>query len=187
MTGLAKLDHLQRRSRIFQSDRTDIAASTDFGIWTFLEQCLGQSSLVIRTLGNQWIHCLENKKKSCDKIKCLCSLKIQAAQPQYTCGHCHYSNGREHNPPRGVPPLYKLYRYVPPHRVFVRRFGLKTGTNFAHFGSGIGYGFRGNYGSHERIYRFNFKWEICDFDNNNNNIFYLNTVGFKANIAYGAV
>ena len=24
-------------------------------------------------------------------------------------------------------------------------------------------------------------------DNNNDNIFYLNTVGFKANIAYGAV
>ena len=104
MTGLAKLDHLQRWSRIFQWDRTDIAASTDFGIWTCLEQCLGPSSLVIRTLGNQWIHCLENKKKSCDKIKCLCSLKIQAAQPQYTCGHCHYSNGREHNPPGGTPP-----------------------------------------------------------------------------------
>ena len=111
MTGLAKLDHLQRRSRIFQPDRTDIAASTDFGIWTCLEQCLGPSSLVIRTLGNQWIHCLENKKKSCDKIKCLCSLKIQAAQPQYTCGHCHYSNGREHKPPPGGTPLYKLYRY----------------------------------------------------------------------------
>ena len=77
MTGLAKLDHLQRRSRIFQSDRTDIAASTDFGIWTCLEQCLGPSSLVIRTLGNQWIHCLENKKKSCDKIKCLCSLGLE--------------------------------------------------------------------------------------------------------------
>ena len=91
-------------------------------------------------------------------------------------------------PPRGGTPLYKLYRYAPPPRVVVRRFGLKTGTKFAHFGSGIGYGFRGNYGSDERIYRFNFKWEICDFDNNNNNnIFYLNTVGFKANIAYGTV
>ena len=90
------------------------------------------------------------------------------------------------NPPGGTP-LYKLYRYVPPHRVVVRRFGLKTGINFAHFGSGIGYGFRGNCGSRERIYRFNFKWEICDFDNNNSNIFYLNTVGFTANIAYGAV
>ena len=145
MTGLAKLDHLQRRSRIFRSDRTDIAASTDFGIWTCLEQCPGPSSLAIRTLGNQWIHCLENKKKSCDKIKCLFSLKIQAAQPQYTCGHCHYSNGREHKPPPGggtpLYKLYKLYRYVPPHRVVVRRFVLKTGINFAHFGSGIALGF----------------------------------------------
>ena len=31
-------------------------------------------------------------------------------------------------------PLYKPYRYVPPHRVgFLRRFGLKTGIHFAHF------------------------------------------------------
>ena len=40
------------------------------------------------------------------------------------------------------------YRYVPPQRVgFLCRFGLKTGVDFAHFGLGIGYGFRGNYGS----------------------------------------
>ena len=31
--------------------------------------------------------------------------------------------------------LYKPYRYVPPQRVwFLRRFGLKTGIEFAHFG-----------------------------------------------------
>ena len=35
----------------------------------------------------------------------------------------------------GGAPLYKLCRYVPPHRVgFLRRFCLKTGINFAHFG-----------------------------------------------------
>ena len=35
---------------------------------------------------------------------------------------------------RGTP-LCKLYRYVPPHRVgFLRRFRLKTGIHFAHFG-----------------------------------------------------
>ena len=35
--------------------------------------------------------------------------------------------------PGGGTPLYKLYRYVPPHRVgFIRRFGLKTGIHFAH-------------------------------------------------------
>ena len=34
----------------------------------------------------------------------------------------------------GGTPLYKLYRYVPPHLVgFLRRFGQKTGI-FAHFG-----------------------------------------------------
>ena len=32
-------------------------------------------------------------------------------------------------------PLYKPYRYVPPHRVgFLRRIGLKTGIHFARFG-----------------------------------------------------
>ena len=31
--------------------------------------------------------------------------------------------------------LYKLYRYVPPHRVgFLHGFGLKTSIHFAHFG-----------------------------------------------------
>ena len=36
--------------------------------------------------------------------------------------------------PRGVTPSYKLYRYVPPHRVgFLRRYGLKTGVHFSHF------------------------------------------------------
>ena len=40
--------------------------------------------------------------------------------------------------PRGggaCTPLYKLYRYVSPHRVgFFRRFGLKAGIHFAYFG-----------------------------------------------------
>ena len=41
--------------------------------------------------------------------------------------------------------LSVTYRYVPPQRVGVlRRFGLKTGIDFAYFG--IGYGFQGNYG-----------------------------------------
>ena len=36
---------------------------------------------------------------------------------------------------RGSTPLYKPYMYVPPYRVgFLRRFGLKTGIHFAHFG-----------------------------------------------------
>ena len=35
----------------------------------------------------------------------------------------------------GDSPLYKPFRYVPPQRVgFLRRFGLKTGIDFAHFG-----------------------------------------------------
>ena len=55
--------------------------------------------------------------------------------------------------------LYKPYRYVPPHRVgFLRRFGLKTGIHFAHFGLESGMVFEGTTGVYERIYRFNSKW-----------------------------
>ena len=38
-------------------------------------------------------------------------------------------------PGRGGTPLYKLYRYVPPQRVWCfSRFGLKTGIDFDHYG-----------------------------------------------------
>ena len=55
---------------------------------------------------------------------------------------CNYLDGTaEKNryistlPPPGGTPLYKLYKYVPLHRVgFLRRFGLTTGIHFAHFG-----------------------------------------------------
>ena len=44
----------------------------------------------------------------------------------------------------GCTPLYKLYRYVPPHRVrFLRRFALKKGIHFAHFGLESGMVFEG--------------------------------------------
>ena len=58
----------------------------------------------------------------------------------------------------GDTPLYKPYRYVPPHRVGVlRRFGLKTGTHFAYFGLESGMVFEGTTGVYERIYRFSSK------------------------------
>ena len=61
-------------------------------------------------------------------------------------------------PGGGGTPLYKLYRYVPPHRIwFLRRFGLKTGINFAHFGLESGMDFEGTTGLYERLYRFNSK------------------------------
>ena len=42
-------------------------------------------------------------------------------------------------PGGGGTPLYKAYRYVPPHRVgFLLRFGQKTGLHFAHFGLELG-------------------------------------------------
>ena len=47
---------------------------------------------------------------------------------------------------------------MPPHRVgFLRRFGLKTGIPFAHFGLESGMVFEGTTGVYERIYRFNSK------------------------------
>ena len=51
-----------------------------------------------------------------------------------------------------------LVGYVPPHRVgFLRRFGLKTGIDFAHFGLESGMVCQGNMGVNERIHRFNSK------------------------------
>ena len=59
----------------------------------------------------------------------------------------------------GEIPLYKLYRYVPPHWVgFLCRFGLKRGVHFAYFGLESGMVFEGTTGVYERIYRFNSKW-----------------------------
>ena len=38
-----------------------------------------------------------------------------------------------YGPGGGGTPLYKLYRYLPPQRVwFLSRFGLKTGIDFDH-------------------------------------------------------
>ena len=55
----------------------------------------------------------------------------------------------------GVTPLYKLYSYLPPHRVgFLRRFGLTTGIHFAHFGLESGMVFEETTGVYERIYHF---------------------------------
>jgi len=41
--------------------------------------------------------------------------------------------------PGGGTPPYKVYRYVPPQRVwFLSRFGLKTGIDFEYFGLKLG-------------------------------------------------
>ena len=51
-----------------------------------------------------------------------------------------------------------MHRPAPPYLVgFLRRFGLKTGIHFAHFGLESGMGFERTTGVYERIYRFNFK------------------------------
>ena len=58
----------------------------------------------------------------------------------------------------GFTPVYKLRRYVPPHRVgFLCRFGVKTGIPFAHFDLKSGMGLEGTTGAYERIYGFNSK------------------------------
>ena len=62
--------------------------------------------------------------------------------------------------PRECTPLYKPRMYVPsPHRVwFLRRFSLKTGIDFAHFGLESGAVIERTTGLYERIHRFNSKW-----------------------------
>ena len=68
------------------------------------------------------------------------------------------TNGQDFYPGVGGAPLYKLYRCLPPHREgFLRRFGLKTGINFAHFGLESGMVFEVTTRVYERIYRFNSK------------------------------
>ena len=58
----------------------------------------------------------------------------------------------------GVTPLCDACRYVPPQRVwFLRRFGLKTGIDFAHFCLESGVVFGGITGVYESIRRFNSK------------------------------
>ena len=71
---------------------------------------------------------------------------------------------------QGGTSLYKPYGYVPPQRVwFLRRFGLKTGTDStrfglktgrdsAHFGLESGMVFKGTTGVYESIYYFNSRW-----------------------------
>ena len=57
---------------------------------------------------------------------------------------------------RVISSIYKLHRYVPPHRVgFLRRLGLKTGMQFAHFGLESGMVCEETTGVYERLYRFN--------------------------------
>ena len=54
----------------------------------------------------------------------------------------------------GSNPLYKPFRYLPPQMVrFLRRFGLKTVKNFAHFGLESGIVFKGATVVYEHICR----------------------------------
>ena len=55
--------------------------------------------------------------------------------------------------PRRSTPLYEPYRCVPPQggRV-LRRFGLKTGIDFAYFFLELGMVFEGTTGVYERVY-----------------------------------
>ena len=58
----------------------------------------------------------------------------------------------------GGTPLYKLYRYVPPQRVwFLSRFGLKTGIDFDHYGLKSGMVYKGTTGAYKHICLFNSK------------------------------
>ena len=79
----------------------------------------------------------------------------------------HYASFPRWGEGGGGTPLYKLYRYVLPNRVgFLRRFGLKTGIHFAHFGLESGMVFHGTTGIFERVYReksVSKKDETCEF------------------------
>ena len=58
----------------------------------------------------------------------------------------------------GSTPLYQLYRYVPPKRVWLlSHFGLKTGIDFDHYGLKSAMVFKGTTRANKRIYLFNSK------------------------------
>ena len=68
------------------------------------------------------------------------------------------SEWQTHKPyfPEGTS-LCKPYGYVLPQRVwFLRRFGLKTGIGFAHFGLELGMVFEETTGVNQRIYMYRF-------------------------------
>ena len=53
---------------------------------------------------------------------------------------------RDKTPGGGSTSLFKVYRYVPPQRVwFLSRFGLKTGIDFEHFGLKLGMAIGGTF------------------------------------------
>ena len=61
------------------------------------------------------------------------------------------------NRPRGYSLIW-VYRYVPPQRVwFWRRFGMKTGIDFAHFGLESDMVYKGTTVVYECVRRFNYK------------------------------
>ena len=69
-----------------------------------------------------------------------------------------FKEGKRIYLPQGDSPLNKPYKYVPPQRVgFLRRFGLKTGTDFARCGLASGMVFEETTGVYERINRFSSK------------------------------
>ena len=78
--------------------------------------------------------------------------------------------------PRGTP-LYKLYRYVPPHRVaFLRPFGLKTVYWFAYFGLESGMVSERTTGVYGTFLSFQFEMskkerEICELEMDLKNFF----------------
>ena len=77
------------------------------------------------------------------------------------------------DPPGGTP-LYKPYNYVLPHWVgFLRRFGLKTGLHFDHFGLESGMVFEGTTGCMNVfiVSMSKKEREICEFENGLNIFF----------------
>ena len=86
--------------------------------------------------------------------------------------------------------MHQLYKYVPPQQWgFLRRFGLKTGIHFAHFGLESGIVFEGTMGVYERIYRFKLQMskkerETCEFKMDLNFLFCLRSNLRNDNIIY---
>ena len=109
---------------------------------------------------------------------CTCSVILNRSLNDLHClPNVNLNLGCLHSIPdtRGGISLYKPYRYVPPQRVwFLRRFGLKTGIHFAHFGLESGIVFEKTTGGYESINR-RFQFQV----NNKEREMYVFLVDFK--------
>ena len=87
------------------------------------------------------------------------ALKLWQQKNVFYCIYIYNHIKSSKNTPGGTLLCKSDTGFLQPQRVwFLRRFGLKTSIDFAHFGLELGMVFEETTGVYERIYRFSSKW-----------------------------